>query len=255
MKNSNPKHKITLKEDASGSYFRGASFLKNRKTVKLLDQIIEGSEDIKIKLIKYKLSSTVSEKLFVDGIDFIILEKNQLQLFKDKIDSSITLGLPAVIVSDQEEEIGLNDFDNIHIIDIISPDQFTLKSIIRTQLLLQSALNSNQLNFLTNLSNDSFFESLFGKMEEAVSILDKNTRYVWINDAHQSLLGYSIEELVGRTPANFMDQNDLNIIKDFLIKEKRDYTAKIALRTRDRKEINVDLTAFENATCFRGREI
>ena len=74
MKNFNPKHKITLKEDASGSYFRGASFLKDRKTVKLLDQTIEESGEIKIKLIKYRLSSTVSEKLFVEGIDFIIRE-------------------------------------------------------------------------------------------------------------------------------------------------------------------------------------
>jgi len=82
VKNHNPKHKITLKEDASGSYFRGASFLKDRKTVKLLDQIIEGSKLVTIKLVKYKLSSAVSEKLFVDGIDFIIIDKNQLGLFE-----------------------------------------------------------------------------------------------------------------------------------------------------------------------------
>jgi PAS domain S-box-containing protein len=245
VKNHNPKHKITLKEEASGSYFRGASFLKDRKTIKLLDQIIEGSEEVKINLIRYKLSSTISEKLFVDGIDFIILEKDQLRLFEDKIDSSIILGLPTIIVKDQEEEVNLSDLVNIRVIDIISPDQLTLKSILRTQLLLQSALNANQLNFLNNLSNESFFESLFGKMEEAVSILDKNSRYIWINKAHQLLLGYSIEELIGRTPGNCMSKRDLDNIIDYLEKENKDYNAKVKFKTRDGKEINVELTVFE----------
>jgi transcriptional regulator with PAS, ATPase and Fis domain len=188
VKNFNPKHKITLKEEASGSYFRGASFLKDRKTVKLLDQIIQGSDQVNIKLIKYRLSSTVSEKLFVDGIDFIILQKNQLQAFREKIDESISFGLPTIIVNDKEEEIDLHDLANINVIDIFSPQQITLQAILRMQLLLQSALNANQMSFLNNLSNDSFFESLFGKMEEAVSVLDKNSRYIFINNANEEIL-------------------------------------------------------------------
>ncbi len=245
MKNFNPKHKITLKEEASGSHFRGASFLKDRKTVKLLDQTIEGSDEVKIKLIKYRLSSTVSEKLFVDGIDFIILQKNQLQAFKEKIDESISFGLPTIIVNNKEEEIDLNDLASINVIDIFSPQQITVQAILRMQLLLQSALNASQMSFLKNLSNDSFFESLFGKMEEAVSILDKNSRYIWINNAHEEILGYSIQELVGRTPAVFMTQEDLDNINNYLSEEKKDLQTKIKFKTREGKEKEVELTVFE----------
>ena len=124
MKNLNPKHKITLKEEASGSYFRGASFLKDRKTVKLLEKIIEESGEVRVKLIKYRLSSAVSEKLFVDGIDFIILEKDQLQSFREKIDSSIIFGLPTVLVNNPEEEIKIEDLVNINVIDIFTNSLF-----------------------------------------------------------------------------------------------------------------------------------
>jgi PAS domain S-box-containing protein len=245
VKNYNPKHKITLKEEASGSYFRGASFLKDRKTIKLLDQTIEGSEEVKMKLIKYRLSSTVTEKLFFDGIDFIIIEKNHLRSFREKTDGSISFGLPTVIINNQEAETDSGDLESINVIDIFSPQQITLQTILRMQLLLRSALNANQLSFLNNLSNDSFFESLFSKMEEAVSVLDKNLRYIWINKAHEDILGYSIKELVGRTPAVFMIQEDLENIRNYLSKEKKDLNIKVKFNPRVGKEIEFELTVFE----------
>ena len=99
--------------------------------------------------------------------------ENLLDFLKN-IDPSIVLGLPIVLITENSDEISHTDIRNLRLVDIISKNDITEEAILRTQLLLQSTLNANLISFFDNFNKDSFFESLFGKLEEAVSIANQS---------------------------------------------------------------------------------
>jgi PAS domain S-box-containing protein len=244
VKNLRPKHKITSHDNASGNYYKCASFLRSKRLINRIDKIVADSEEIKINIVPFRLESDIIEKFFVEGIDFILVEYNQIDSYLKKIDPSIVLGLPIVIVVENAESIKYDDLKNLRIIDILSRNDISESAIFKTQLLLQSSLNSNLINFFDSLNKDSFFESLFGKLEEAVSILDENARYIWINNAYEELLGYSLEELSGRTPALVMSEDDMNIFIAFLKEKSNNYKGIHKVTDKNGRIINIELSVF-----------
>jgi PAS domain S-box-containing protein len=243
VKNPRSKHKITLRENASGGLFKCASILKNKELSKNIDRLIKDEDELNIKIVPFHLTSGISEKLFIEGIDFVLLDTEQLSGFLKKINPMVVLGLPIVLVADKEE-IEIEDVKNLRIIDILLQDNINKHTLLKTQILLQSTLHANLLSFFDHLNKDSFFEALFGKLDEAVSVLDEKTRYIWINESYHKLLGYSLEELSGRTPAIIMEQDDLNRINDSIKKGITNYKAIHHVKAKNGRILNVELSVF-----------
>ena len=244
MKNLTPKHKVVRKENASGSYYKCASFLRNKEIISQINLLIKKNKEINIKIVPFRLSSGITDKFFLEGIDFILIGQKQLPAYLKKVDQTVVLGLPVVLVMENEESISEDDIKDIRIIDLVYPDKITNQSLLRTQLLLQSTVNANLINFLDRLNKDSFFESLFGKLDEAVSILDENIRYIWINEAYQELLGYSIKELSGKTPAMIMTGDDINKFAEYFKKGNTNYKGQHTIKAKDGKNLNIELSVF-----------
>jgi len=242
VKNLTPKHKIIQNDKSVGSCYKCASFLANKELNSKFQKVIAENEEITISIVQFRLTSGITEKLFIEGIDFILLRVDKLKTYLNKIDSAVVLGLPIVLVG--EKDINIDDIKNIRIIDVLSQDDISRQTLLRTQILLQSNLNSNRINFLDNLNKDSFFESLFGKLEEAVSILDENARYIWINDAYEKLLGYSLEELSGRTPAIVMAEEDMNRFVDYFKKGESNYKAEHIIKDKNGEILKIELSIF-----------
>jgi len=245
MKNHDPKNKISLKEEASGSYLRGATFLTEKRIINQINQLIDESDRLPVKLVNYKFSSAVADKLLEDGIDFVLLNKSQLISFESKTDSTVTAGLPVVLVMKQEEEIDLNQLFNVRVIDILHVDEISPSSLVRMQLLILSALNSGQNNFFYNLSRDAFFESLTGQLEDAVSILDGNFKFIWINNSFNTLSGYALEDLMGRKAEDVFSEDEISNIKSNLERGNDEYNSIANIGLKNKKSQRISLRVFK----------
>jgi PAS domain S-box-containing protein len=78
---------------------------------------------------------------------------------------------------------------------------------------------------------------------DAVSILDAEGRYLENNPAHQQLLGYSIEELRGQTPALHSDAASFVRVGRTMF-ERGTFRGEVVSHTKEGREIYVDLSAF-----------
>ncbi|WP_051524399.1 EAL domain-containing protein [Sulfurihydrogenibium subterraneum] len=85
--------------------------------------------------------------------------------------------------------------------------------------------------------------SIFLNISDAVAILDKNGYYLEQNKAHENLIGYSIEELIGKTPSIHLKKEDLEKIFQE-VKSKGSYLGEIRIKTKSGEYKDVELFAF-----------
>ena len=87
------------------------------------------------------------------------------------------------------------------------------------------------------------YKEILRYSNDAVSILDAEGRYLENNPAHQQLLGYSIEELRGQTPALHSDEESFVRVGRTMF-ERGTFRGEVVSRTKEGREIYVDLSAF-----------
>ncbi|MGC8869334.1 MAG: EAL domain-containing protein [Sulfurihydrogenibium sp.] len=85
--------------------------------------------------------------------------------------------------------------------------------------------------------------TVFLNIKSAVAILDKDGFYVEQNKAHEELIGYSIEELLGKTPAIHIKEPSFeSIVKE--IKSKGSFIGNVKIRTKSGEIKDVELISF-----------
>lgn len=87
------------------------------------------------------------------------------------------------------------------------------------------------------------YRKIITDADYAISILDLQGRFTYQNDAHASLVGYGNEELIGRTPALFLGEDNFAGLVRELSKSGR-YRGELTARTKDGAEKHLDLSVF-----------
>jgi len=87
------------------------------------------------------------------------------------------------------------------------------------------------------------YKAIFSNSKEAIAIVDPQGHYLEQNPAHESLLGYSSEELRGKTPAIHLGEEVFaKIIKE--LKTKGIYRGELVTHTKYGKKLYICLIAF-----------
>jgi PAS domain S-box-containing protein len=89
----------------------------------------------------------------------------------------------------------------------------------------------------------ALYRAIFVKSTEPIAIIDPGGHYIEQNDAHRRLLGYSDEELRGRTPAIHLGEAGFASIAMELTTTGVSRRECIS-RTRDGRDLNVELSSF-----------
>lgn len=87
------------------------------------------------------------------------------------------------------------------------------------------------------------YREIFAHSNEAIAILDSRGQYVEQNLAHADLLGYSDEELRGKTPAVHMGEELFSQIADQLQKEG-EFRGEITSTSKSGQVLHIQLSAF-----------
>ncbi|MBX0310322.1 MAG: diguanylate cyclase, partial [Sulfurihydrogenibium sp.] len=104
---------------------------------------------------------------------------------------------------------------------------------------------NKSLENLTKLYEERYnlIYQVFLNIKNAVAVLDPEGRYIEQNKSHQELIGYSIEELKGKTPAIHLSEEEFEkILKT--IEEKGSFFGEVKSKTTDGKVKNIELFAF-----------
>jgi len=104
---------------------------------------------------------------------------------------------------------------------------------------------NKSLENLTKLYKEKYnlIYQVFLNVKDAVAILDSEGRYIEQNKSHQELIGYSIEELKGKTPAIHLSEEEFEkILKT--IEEKGSFFGEVKSKAIDGKVKNIELFAF-----------
>jgi PAS domain S-box-containing protein len=87
------------------------------------------------------------------------------------------------------------------------------------------------------------YREVFSHSKEAIAIINPDGSYLEQNGAHYTLLGYSDQELEGKTPAIHLGQETfLQIARQ--LAETGEYSGEVVSRTKSGEERNIELSAF-----------
>lgn len=87
------------------------------------------------------------------------------------------------------------------------------------------------------------YREIFTHSNDAIAIIDPEGHYLEQNAAHRHLLGYTDEELYGKTPAVHMDADAFALIARELVK-KAEYRGETTSRTKNGETLQIELSAF-----------
>ncbi len=86
------------------------------------------------------------------------------------------------------------------------------------------------------------YKKIIAESKDAIAIIDIEGRYLEQNKAHKTMIGYSDEELKGKTPAIHFGENAYtNVSKE--LSEKNYYRGELISRTKN-GNLDIDLSAF-----------
>jgi PAS domain S-box-containing protein len=91
--------------------------------------------------------------------------------------------------------------------------------------------------------DSDLYREIFDHSKEAIAIIDPEGFYLQQNGAHYTLLGYTDEDLSGRTLATEIDENTFAEMKRQLA-ETDEFSGEIVSRTKSGEERNIDLSVF-----------
>jgi PAS domain S-box-containing protein len=101
------------------------------------------------------------------------------------------------------------------------------------------------------------YRQILAHSSEAIAIIDLEGKYLEQNVAHRDLIGYSDEELAGRTPAIHLGERAFSEIARELARSGR-YAGEVSTRTKAGQPLTLDLSAFAvrdargKAVCYVG---
>lgn len=90
--------------------------------------------------------------------------------------------------------------------------------------------------------SDLRFKILVETMNEGVTVLDREGNVVYVNNSMARMLGYSVQELIGRPAAEFFDEDNRKILREQLAQRKQGVdsaTYEITFTGRDGRQIPV----------------
>src|ERR1700730_13862889 len=87
------------------------------------------------------------------------------------------------------------------------------------------------------------YQQIFAHSNSPVAIIDNDGHYLAQNSAHYELLGYTDEELQGKTPAIHMGEETFALVTRELI-ERGEYRGEIASLTKSGEIRQIELSAF-----------
>jgi len=87
------------------------------------------------------------------------------------------------------------------------------------------------------------YKEIFSASKDGVAIIGADGKYVEQNEAHRALLGFSDEELKGKTPAVHMGEASFAESARILAEEGR-FRGEVTSRTKDGKRVDIELSAF-----------
>ena len=91
-------------------------------------------------------------------------------------------------------------------------------------------------------SHSDLYREIFAHSKEAIAIINPDGSYLEQNGAHYTLLGYSDQELEGKTPAIHLGQETfLEIARQ--LAETGEYSGEVISRTKSGVERNIELIA------------
>ena len=91
--------------------------------------------------------------------------------------------------------------------------------------------------------HSDLYREIFDHSREAIAIIDRDGYYLQQNGAHYTLLGYSDDDLEGKTLANEVDKETFAEIKRQLA-DSGEFSGEIICRTKRGDERNIELTVF-----------
>ena len=91
--------------------------------------------------------------------------------------------------------------------------------------------------------HSDLYREIFVHSKEAIAIIDPDGYYLEQNGAHYLLLGYTDEELEGKTPAIHLGEQTFQEIA-YRLGETGEYTGEVVCRTKGGEERNIELSAF-----------
>jgi PAS domain S-box-containing protein len=91
--------------------------------------------------------------------------------------------------------------------------------------------------------HSDLYREIFDHSKEAIAIIDPEGYYLQQNGAHFTLLGYTDEDLKGKTLANELDEETFAEIKRQLA-EADEFSGEVVCRTSDGQQQNIELAAF-----------
>ncbi len=88
-------------------------------------------------------------------------------------------------------------------------------------------------------ASEENYRLLVQTMNDGLSVLDEDSRMIYVNDALCRTLGYSEEEMLGRTPAELLDENNRKIIQEQLERRRRGESApyELAWTSKDGRDV------------------
>ena len=91
--------------------------------------------------------------------------------------------------------------------------------------------------------HSDLYREIFNHSREAIAIIDRDGFYLQQNGAHYTLLGYTDDDLKGKTLANEVDHDTFAEIKRQLA-DLGEYTGEIVSQTKRGDQLNIELTFF-----------
>ncbi len=89
----------------------------------------------------------------------------------------------------------------------------------------------------------ALYREIIAKSTDAIAIIDLQGRYIEQNEAHRQLLGYSNEEIEGRTPVLHLGAEQFALISESL-RTTDQFRGEVTSTTRNGKQVPTELTAF-----------
>ncbi|HYW94459.1 MAG TPA: PAS domain S-box protein, partial [Bacteroidales bacterium] len=92
-------------------------------------------------------------------------------------------------------------------------------------------------------NNVLLYRDIFMNNEDGIAVLDLNGKYTEFNPAHQALLGYKDDELLGRSPAVFLGEKRFNEIFKVYDYQKA-FEGELVARKKNGRDVYLDFILF-----------
>jgi len=196
----------------------------------LKDEILVGANQRSLEMLRYELKEVLGKKLYElsplkqpDG-------RKSMEKTLEMIDAAMERG---VLLFEWRFLRGDGSFIDVE----MSISRFKLNGEFHFICLMRDVTERKRLEKRLQL-----YKEVFERSPSGIAIIDKDGRYIQQNEAHKKLLGYTDEDLRGKTPEIHMGEQFSRVFKELM--EKGVFRGEIEIFRKDGSKVYVDLTAF-----------